>query len=421
MKRFKIFATVLTFIALFSLSCGKAGEPTIHVAVIGPMKHSIGINISNGVKLSMEEIMKKGGITVKKDGNPVKHKIKLHYIDDKFASVAAASKALNQQIEKTGIDLIVGGFSSKVVVPLMEIMAAKKIIWLGTGGASPAVVGKVKKNYNKYKYYFRIGTIDATRQGKGIADFAIDVLKPKGLTKAAFLGINHAFAKFQLKDAQKHMKAAGFEVVVEEFVNPKNVDFTPILKKIEKNADFIVVSFLSSEEDVFIKQVHAMGLNKRMPIFGSFAGLSSEKVKEYEDMIYGYTSVNLQSGEVDMTGEGGAPRFVKAYQKRYGKNPAGIAYVSYDCLHIYKKAVEKANSLKADDLIKTMEAPDFEYVGISRFKWHKENHDHWFGYHQGKNYVDFVWMQFHENGEYYCVYPENFRQKKYFVPGKKKS
>ncbi len=412
----KFILSVIIFITVFAFSCGKSGGNTIHIAVIGPMKHEIGINIKNGVKLSMEEIIKKGGITI----NKVKYKIKLHYINDKFASVAAASKALNAQIKKTGIHLIIGGFSSKVVVPLMEIMAAKKILWLGTGGASPAVVGKVKKNYQKYKYYFRIGTIDATRQGKGIAAFALKVLKPLGLRKAAFLGINHAFAKYQLKDAQKHMKAGGIEIVFEEFVNPKSVDFNPLLKQIEKKADFIVVSFLSTEEDAFIKQVHAIGLNKRMPIYGSFAGLSADKVREYEDMIYGYTTMSLQSGAVDMTGEGGAPRFAAAYRKRYGKAPGGIAYVAYDCLHIYKMAAEKANSINPEKIIPVMESDSFEYVGISRFKWNKENHDHWFGLIEGKNYVDFAWMQFNKDRRFYCVYPETFRQKKYFVPGGRK-
>ncbi len=416
----KIFKVINVFSVIFLvllLSCGKSDDNVIRIAVIGPSKISAGKAIKKAVELARQEIMKKGGIIIQKGGEKVKHSIEFVFIDDKISNISHARSELRKAIDDKNCKFIIGGFSSKVVVPLMDIMADKKVIWFGTGGASPKVIANVKNNYEKYKYYFRVGTIDATLQGKAIAEFAKNVLMPRGLKKVAVLGVNQAFSKYVLKDAIKHMKVDGFEIVVEEYVNSKNANFEEILKKSSK-ADFIVCALLTDETHAFIKKVHEMGLNKKMPIIGSLSKIIRDQYEQGNDKVTYYTAFQPQGGPVDMTSEGGAIRFTVNYAKKYQESPFWVAYIAYDTLYIYKDVVEKANSIKAQDIIKVMENPDYEYIGNIRYKWHKNNHDLIVGYHQGKNYAEFVWFQFFPDGKRYCVYPGNFRQKKFYVPNK---
>ncbi len=416
-KKISMLFVMIIFLTIFT-SCGKSDENLIKIAVIGPFKISAGKAIKKAVNLAKEEIMKKGGIAVKKGNKTVKYSIKFIYIDDNIANVSQASSKLREAIEKHDCDLIIGGFSSKVVVPLMDIMAEKKVLWFGTGGASPKVVSKIQNNYDKYKYYFRVGTIDATLQGKAISEFAKEMLLPRGLKKVAVIGVNHSFAKYILKDAQKHMKKAGFEIFMEEYVSGKNADFKKILNRASK-ADFIVCSFLTDETHEFIKTVDEMGLNRKMPIIGSLSKIIKDEYKYGNEKVLYYTAFQPQGGPVDMTSEGGAIRFTVNYSKKYKESPFWLAYIAYDTLYIYKDAVEKAGSLKPEAIIEVLEKPKYEYTGNIRYKWKKDNHDLIVGYHSGKNYAEFVWFQFLKDGKRYCVYPENFKQKKFVNPGKK--
>jgi ABC-type branched-subunit amino acid transport system substrate-binding protein len=76
-----------------------------------------------------------------------------------------------------------------------------------------------------------------------------------------------------------------------------------------------------------------------------------------------------------MTGDGAAIKFSNAYKARYGKSPFFIAYPAYDAFKILKAAATRAGSLNAKKIIAVMESDGFEFSGVIRYKWKKENHD----------------------------------------------
>ncbi len=416
MKKVAFWLSFLFLFILFFSNCGN-NDNIINIAVIGPMKMAEGVGIKTGVQLAAQEINKKGGIEV----SGIKYKVKLHFIDDRFSDVTYASIQLRKAIEEKGCTFVIGGFSSKVVLPLLDIVSQKKVLWFGTGGASPKIVGKVKKDYNNYKYYLRVGTMDATLQGRTIAEFATNILLPKGYKKAAIIGVNHSYTKYLCNDAKKYMEAAGFEIVSLDYVSSKIKDFTPYFNKAKKNADLIVGVFLTGETDVFIKQVHSSGLYKQMPIIGQIQKLQYSRYDYGNKFATNISTLQAQSGPVDMTGTGQSIKFARKYKKRFPNiNQHWQSYPAYDALKIYKTAVEKSDSFRIDDILKVIEHPDFEYLGNIRYKWHKDNHDLFVGEINNVMYANFVWFQFFPDGKKYCVYPEKFKQKNYIYPRKNK-
>ena len=413
---FMIYAFIIISILAFS-NCKKEIK-AIKVAFVAPFDELAGIAMKNSVLMAKEQINSEGGISVKIDGKPVKLKIELEYVNDHFSDVTLATSSLRKAINEKGCRFIIGGYSSKVVNPLMEVMAENKIPWMGIGGASPKIVEKVEKNYNKYKYYFRVGTMDSILQAINGAEFVKNVLFPKGFKKAAFISVNHSYAKSIVSTAKKHLKASGIEVVMEEYTSIKS-DFSKILDQvIEIKADFIYGVFLSKETYLFVDAVLEKKLNDKMPIIGSMSEIVTDKFPRGNDKVKWFTSIQPQGGPVDLTGDGTAIEFTKKYTQIYNAAPHWVSYPSYDALYVLKEGIEKSGSLKADDIIKTLEADNFEYSHIIRYKWYKKNHDLYIGKHNNKMYATFNWFQYFDDGKRYCVYPSEFKQKDFYFPKK---
>lgn len=410
-KRFILGALLL--ILVFSLMgfIGCKGGNYIKVAAIAPLGEA-GEGIRNAIKMAVEEVNAAGGI--------LNQKVRIIWVTE-GKDAAKLQTDLTQAIETDKCKFIIGGYSSARVKAAMKVMKEKKILWLGTGGAHPSIVQAVADDPGM-KYYFRVGTLDSAQQGASIARFAISVLKPKGLTKVAYIRVNHSYALEIIKPAREAMAAAGFKTVIEDHkVKFNATDFADFLDKCKaEGVQVIVCSFLLGETKNFIKQVAAKGLNTKIAIVGAMAPVLKDEfpaeVGGAANAAY-VTSLSPQSGPVDMTGNGAAVKFAKDYKAKYGKSAYWISYIAYDALRVLKAAVSKAGSLDTNKIISTMEADDFEFVGLVRYKWKKENHDLFVGEQGGQVYADFPWMQFFPDGSRHCVFPEAWKQKEFLAPG----
>ena len=407
----------LIFSIFFIVNCQKEIKE-IRIGVIGPMKKKPGIAIKHASILAKEEINQKGGISYKISGESKKLPIKLIFIDDHYNKVSKASVSLRKAIEKEKPHFLVGGHISKVVVPLMDIMAENKILWFVAGGASSKVIQKVESDYEKYKYYFRCGSLDASYQGKSIAEFSKALLLPKGLKRVAFVGINHAYSKYVYQLAHKHMKNSGFEFVYIKFVDPKIKDFTDIFKKLKK-VDFVFTVMLSKESYLFLEQAKKTKLNMKIPIFGVIApAFRNDFYQETKGSAKWVTVLQSQAGPVDRSGTGKVFQFIEQYQKRFKNEPFWGGYPTYDSVYLIKDLIEKTRSINPEKIIKFIQRDDYEYVGMTRLKWYKNNHDLYVGKHGGKMYSFIAWFQFFPDGKRYAVFPVKYKTKNFMIPKK---
>ncbi|PKL12379.1 MAG: hypothetical protein CVV50_04515, partial [Spirochaetae bacterium HGW-Spirochaetae-6] len=153
----KTFTWVL--IGLFSLFCSREQKQrdTIRIGVIAPLKTVDGDLLFKAAQMSAAEINAQGGI--------LDRDIALVPIDD-ANNLETAQKNLYEVRKEHSLDFLVGGFTSAIVLGLMENIAEKPLVWLGTGAAHPDVIARIEADYQKYKFYFRLGSTDARLQAK---------------------------------------------------------------------------------------------------------------------------------------------------------------------------------------------------------------------------------------------------------------
>ncbi|PKL12061.1 MAG: hypothetical protein CVV50_04920, partial [Spirochaetae bacterium HGW-Spirochaetae-6] len=242
--RKKIVFCVL--ILLFCVSC--ADQPTFKVAVVAPFSLESGKDLWQALLMASAELEQSGGMEGRR--------LELFPVDEQD-NVDKSVGNLRQVLLEHKIDLIVGGFNSAAVLALMDVMAEHGVIWLGTGGAHPAVIEKIKNNYEKYQYYFRVGTPDAREQGKAFAQFAREVLGPRyGYKRFAILAPNSKWARFLMNEAKESLLRDGFQLKYEEYFSPTTLNFKSALSSLKKSgAEFYFATSLGKQGELFIQQV----------------------------------------------------------------------------------------------------------------------------------------------------------------------
>jgi len=405
-KSTALFLTVLFSLSILLLSgCGGAkpaapkADAPLKVGVIGPFQTEHGVAIKQSAMLAAEEINAAGGINGRK--------IELVYGDDENSAEKGLA-ALKKLYTQDKVDILMGGVASGVVNGMMDVMAQNKKIWLGTGAATPVIIERIAKDYEKYKYYFRVGTLDSTNQGKSIAEFIVDVFNKKhGMTKAAILSTNLKYSQDISEAVAKQIEAAGIKVVYREYFNSDTTDFSPNFTNAQKaGAEFIINTILGPEGITYVKQWND---NKvPLPIVGAIAfATKDEFYKETGGKAAFETTANPNSGPAPLTPKTVA--FAKKFKEKYGHSANFIAYPAYDALYVLKDAAERAKTFDTDPLIKALEATD--YKGASPIKFTKD-HDLVYG---GAN-ARFVFFQFNEKGERNAVYPKEFASTEYRLP-----
>jgi branched-chain amino acid transport system substrate-binding protein len=119
---------------------------TVRIGVLTPVQMSVGQGITNAAKLAAEEINAAGGILGKK--------IEL-FIGDTEGKPEKGITALKKLVMEDKVDVLVGEYSSGVSLAMQPFLPNYKIVFVTTGCASLALTDNVKKDYGKYKYFFR--------------------------------------------------------------------------------------------------------------------------------------------------------------------------------------------------------------------------------------------------------------------------
>lgn len=400
-----VVACLFLVSALLMGGCG-SGQPSaskaevpVKVGIVAPLQTEHGVQIKEAVTLAADEINAAGGINGRK--------LELVFADDEnSAEKGLATLKKLYTVEK--VDLVVGGVASGVVNGMFDFMAQNKKIWLGTGAATPVIIERIQKDYDKYKYYFRVGTLDSTNQGDAIAEFIVEVLQKKhGMTKAAILSTNLKYSQDISEAVAKKIEAAGIQVVYREYFNSDTTDFSPNFTNAQKaGAQFIINTILGPEGITYVKQWND---NKvPLPIVGAIAfATKDEFYKETGGKAAFETTANPNSGPAPLTPT--TVEFAKKFKDKYGHSANFIAYPAYDALYVLKDAAERAKTLETEALIKSLETTD--YKGAAPVKFTKD-HDLVYG---GSN-ARFVFFQFNEKGERIAVFPKEFANGEWQLP-----
>ena len=351
-------------------------QNTVKIAILGPMAFVQGENHWAGATMAMEEINKAGGISV----GGRKLMVELVRADsNEMTSVPDAASAVERVITRDRVDFLIGGFRSEAVLAMQEVAMDHKKLFFGAGAAHDELGMRVEKDYNRYKYWFRITPTKNTDLGRTIfavlgtvaGEFRTQLKKET--PKVAILAEKAAWTEGLTAAAQKNLPAMKMEVV--GVWNPSAVatDVTAELSAIERAGADIVFTILSGP--VGIVTGRQMGeRNMKAVAFGI-------NVEAQKDEFWGATAgkANFVStldtyAEVEITPK--TIPWVRAFRERFKKSPTYNA-ATHDAVMLLKEAIEKANSLKADDLVPVLET--ISYVGNAAVLEFDKRHDPVYG------------------------------------------
>ena len=382
MKRAKLWVGILCL--GLALSClpflGQRANAQGKPIVIGsPLATAFlyGWDAERGIKLAVEEINAKGGVTVGKEKRPFKVEIMDTRDLEPGVPTSDALLVVEKLILEKNADFIVGGpVRSEAALAAMDLLSKyKKVSILSTGVLTPAYHARIAKEYDKFKYCFRItGEVVWMVDGEFIPAL-MDIKAKFGLNRLFIMIQDVAHARWGGDRVEKMAKEKGWEVLGKEVYPTGTTDYSVGLLKAKKdNAQVILIWMDMPETAILLKQWFDMKI-PALP-FGTIISAAEQP---------GFYKATEGKGEYCMASvvnAGNAPskatpwtmKFVEAYTKKWKVEPEGYGTSSsYMAPYVLKDAIERAGSLDSDAVIAALEKTDMMGV-YGRIKFDPKSH-----------------------------------------------
>ena len=342
---------------------GGAQAQTVKIAILGPMAFVQGENHWAGAEMARDEINKAGGINV--GGKRVQ--IELIRADtNEIQSVPDATNAIERVITRDKVDFLVGGFRSEAVLAMQEVAADNKKLFLGAGAAHPQLGAKVEKDYNRFKYWFRVTPLhvgDLVKASFAVLGVAAAQFRQerKGATpKVAIIAEKAIWTEGIVKAAQANFPKMKLDLVGLWQPSAVATDVSAELAAIKRSGADLVFTVLSGPVGIVVGR--QMGEQQLAAVA---VGINVEAQKdEFWKATAGkaqFVSTLETVSEVEMTPK--TVPFYNAFRARFKKGPTYNAAGAYDALHLLKEAIEKAGTTDTEKLIPVLEKTIFTGVG----------------------------------------------------------
>lgn len=335
-----------------------------------------GWDAERGIKLAVEEINASGGVNVGGEKRP----FSVDVIDTRDLEpgvpVDDAIKAVEKLILQKEVDFLVGGpVRSEAALAVLDLLNKHKMVSIVTTGVlSPAYHKTIAKNYDKYKYGFRISNEIVNIIIKEMMAVFETMRKDFGLERVHIMVQDVAHARKSGEVVEKFLKKAGFTVVGHEIYPTGNTDFAPgLLKSRRKDAQILFVFMDMPETAILLKQWKNFKL-KSVP----YGFMSAAEQPGFWETSKG----NCEYAIVDVINGGNAPatitpwtmKFVDAYKAKWGMEPEGYGTSSsYMAVYALKDAIERAGTLDSDAVVTALEALDLMGV-YGRLRFDPKSH-----------------------------------------------
>ena len=189
---------------------------------------------------------------------------------------------------------------------------------------------------------------------------AIEYLVEQGYKKFFLLGSDYVFPRTANMIINAQCKAAGVEVVGEEYADMEQTDFSSIISKIEAAEPDVIINTLNGTGNVsFFKQMAEKNYTSEDIMTMSFS-IAEEEVKTIgADILKGH----MVSWNYYMTTDTEKNKaFVEAYQEAYGEDrvTSDPAEAAYDAVYMWAAACEKAESFDVDAVLEAVDGLSIE-------------------------------------------------------------
>ena len=323
-------------------------------ALTGRAAH-IGTAQRDAVLLAVDEVNAQGGINGRQlelvmsdtESNPTKAVIALKKVLESEDVVAIIGPTL------TGTGMAMRGFIEKEQIPAFMHSGGDVILTAPLKKGDPSSTPKWTFK-SPYKAADALGKIS-------------EYMSKHGIKKIGFLYSNEGFGKDGLRNVMVQAPKYGIEVVAQEAFQPKDVDMTAQLTRINaKGVDAIIAWTVGPAMGIIPKNVKQLGIKAPLfechgagdPIFWKVAGEAGEGVMMPSTKIV----VGDQLPDNDIQKQK-ILDYVKAYKAKFNREPGTMVAYGADAAFIVVDAIKKVgpDRAKIRDAIENTKG----YVGIS--------------------------------------------------------
>ncbi|UUZ62786.1 ABC transporter substrate-binding protein [Polaromonas sp. P1-6] len=312
------------------------------LTVTGP-NASIGKEGLAGVEYAIKQVNAAGGVRIGSDT----YTVQLVNIDDESKQERAVAAA-ERLISSEKVPVIFTTPASTTTLAVLPTLEKNKTVGMSFVAAAPAVISP------ELSYSFR-STLSAIDNVGPSIDFLV---KDKGLKRIAYLGRNDDWGRAAGKAVAARVKSLGGEMVVEEYFETGNTDFSGLLTKVRgANADAVLGAAFIEDGVAMIKQYREQRLK---PVFLSPSTIWSSPTflkaagKAAEGVYVATGPTTTESPALTAFGE--------QFEKTTGRKPLPFELIGYDNVMIVLDAMKKAGST---DAIKVRDAlRNVSYQGV---------------------------------------------------------
>ena len=357
-RKFFLMVVALALAAMLVSTVPVLASQPIKIAGIfalsGRAAH-IGTAQRDAVMIAIDEVNAAGGINGRNlemvmadtESNPTKAVIALKKVLDTEEVVAIIGPTL------TGTAMAMRGFIEKEQVPTFMHSGGDVILKAPLKKGDPTSMPK---------WTFKSPYKAADAMGK-----ICQYMQQKGLKKIGFLYSNEGFGKDGLRNVKVQAPKYGLELVIEEAFEPKDVDMTTQLTRINgKGVDAIIAWTVGPAMGIIPKNVKQLGLTQPLfechgagdPIFWKVAGEAGEGVMMPSTKIV--VADQLPDSDIQKTK---IQNYVKAYKAKFNREPGTMVAYGADAAFIVVDAIKKVGPDRAK--IRQAIEDTQGYVGIS--------------------------------------------------------
>lgn len=301
-----------------------------------------------GAMLAVEEVNAAGGI----NGRKVAF-VNINSESDNTKTVSGAKRLLEQE----NVVAIVGPMSSGSAFAVADTIERAQVPMIANGASRGIVLPPEKRRFT-----FLAPLTDVVVQSVMLKD-----MQAKGIKKIAILNSDVAFGTSGRDSLEKGVAAYGIAIVAKETFGNADTDMTPQLTKIRaSDAEATVIWATGPGLAISTKNHRALGV--KTPLYLAHSANDFNFLRLAGDAANG---VLLPSSKIYVTGSLPAndpqkpvvERFVRDYEKKYGKPPATFAGNGYDAAMMLMNAIRQVGTDAAK--IRAAIEGTKDYVGVT--------------------------------------------------------
>ena len=314
------------------------GEAPIKIGFNNPLTGTyaaFGKSEQLGCELAVDELNAKNGI--------LGRQLELLSEDSTSGDAGAAVQKARKLIERDNIDFLVGNVNSALAQAIAQVSNEKGLLHIVPGGHTDGITG-VNCKWNVFR------VCNTTRME---ANAVCGLLFKTYGKKWHFITPDYAFGHTLFQGCEADLKQLGGTVTGNELTPLGTTDVSAYLIKARAaNPDVLVVLVQGNDMVNCLKQIAQFGIEKQIHVAGTQQELEAVEAMPPEARVGVWM---FEWYWKQAAGTPGLDQFIAEIRKRGGgKVPTARTWFGYVTIHAYALACEKAKSIEAKAVAKTL-------------------------------------------------------------------